>query len=401
MHILPCVSPFKCLLPGRVFNEPPLAEICGILAPVSNMQKISARQIFTGDKWILNACLVVQDGQISSIEPFTGSPAYELLVPSFIDLQIYGASDRLFSVYPTTDSLSLLHAHCLQGGTSLFLPTVATNTRTVVSAAIKAVRAYWQQGGKGCLGLHLEGPWLHPDRKGAHVASLLRVPDSEELADLLEEGEGVIKLITLAPEICNVELIEELVDRGIRVSAGHSNATYEEATQAFNNGVSLATHLYNAMSPLQHRAPGMVGAIFSSDTVMASIIPDGYHVDWAAVQIAKKQLESRLFVITDAVTQATEGPYLHQRVHDRYETAGTLSGSSLTMLRAFNNLIQYCKIDPAEALRMCSLYPATAIGLDKTVGKLLPGYAAHWMALNKQEGLYTLTELPDDTRTFA
>jgi N-acetylglucosamine-6-phosphate deacetylase len=147
------------------------------------------------------------------------------------------------------------------------------------------------------------------------------------------------------------------------------------------------------MSPLQHRSPGMVGAIFCAEQAMASIIPDGYHVDWPAIQIAKKQLGDRLFVITDAVTDTTAGPYRHQLGNDCYEAGGILSGSSLTMLKALNNLIRFCHIDLEEALRMCSLYPAKALGLDKRLGKLAPGYDAHWTALSRQDSFYTLANL--------
>jgi N-acetylglucosamine-6-phosphate deacetylase len=211
--------------------------------------------------------------------------------------------------------------------------------------------------------------------------------------DLLKEGGDVIKLITLAPEVCDPELIGMIRDLGIRVSAGHSNATFRQGSDAFKHGVSLATHLFNAMSPLQHRDPGMVGAIFCADNAMASIIPDGHHVNWAALQIAKKQLGERLFVITDAVTDTSQGPYLHQLVNDHYEASGVLSGSSLTMLKALNNLIHFGAIEPEEALRMCSLYPARALGIDDKLGRLAPGYQAQWTALSFHEKNYTLTLL--------
>ena len=370
-----------------------MLKICAILLPVSNTSTVSARQIFTGEEWIANSALLIAESRIEAIEPFAEVPQYDLLVPSFIDLQIYGAYGKLLSVFPEPESLSLLYRYCLQGGASFFLPTVATNTREVFNAAIDAVRSYWRQGGLGCLGLHLEGPWLNPLKRGAHVASLLRTPTKAEVIDLLKEAEGVVKLITLAPEVCDPELIGIIRDHGIRVSAGHSNATFQEATSAFKNGVSLATHLYNAMSSLQHRAPGMVGALFCAESTMASIIPDGHHVDWPALQIAKKQMGDRLFVITDAVTETSEGPYLHQLVKDRYETAGVLSGSSLTMLKALNNLLHFGAIELDEALRMCSLYPAKALGVDNRLGRLAPGYEAHWTALTLHDQHLQLTTL--------
>lgn len=357
---------------------------------VSDRQFISAQKIFTGDRWLHQSELVLQNGTIVEVRSSSQTPRYEMLVPAFIDLQIYGAHGRLVSLYPDADSLSLLYRSCLDGGAAHFLPTIATNTPQVVSAAIAAVRSYWQQGGQGCLGLHLEGPWLHPAKRGAHLASMLCKPDQQQVAALLQEGEGVIKLITLAPEICDSSLISSIIDRGIRVSAGHSNATYEEAMRAFGGGITLATHLYNAMSPLQHRSPGMVGAIFNAHHVMASIIPDGHHVDWAAIQIAKNQLKDRLFVITDAVTETNEGPYQHRVGNNYFEASGILSGSSLTMLQALNNLIQYCAIELEEAVRMCSLYPAKALGIDKQLGKLAPGYDAHWVALRRQDPHYII-----------
>lgn len=370
-----------------------MLKIYAILNPVSYTQAISAHRIFTGESWVERAALLVRNGRIEAIEPFDGTPQHELLVPSFIDLQIYGAYGKLFSVYPEPASLSLLHQYCTKGGAYYFLPTIATNTREVFSAAIRAVRSYWEQGGEGCLGLHLEGPWLNPVKRGAHVASLLHAPTKGEVIDLLKEGEGVIKLITLAPEVCDRELVKLISDSGIKVSAGHSNATFLEATDAFNNGVSLATHLYNAMSALQHREPGMVGAVFCSENTMASIIPDGHHVNWAALKIAKRQLGDRLFVITDAVTETSQGPYPHQLVHDRYESASILSGSSLTMLKAVNNLIEHGAMEVDEALRMCSLYPARALGIDDRLGKLAPGYMAHWTSLRLHDQHYTLTAL--------
>lgn len=363
------------------------------MSPMSQLQQISAQKIFTGEGWLLNAELLLQSGKIVDIRLTSSTPQYEMVVPSFIDLQIYGAFGQLLSVYPNVESLSLLYKYCMQAGTSHFLPTIATNTSQVMSAAIQAVRDYWKEGGQGCLGLHLEGPWLHPAKRGAHVETLLQVPTKSGLIDLLQEGKDVIKIITLAPEVCDRELIELINDHGVKVSAGHSNASFEEASRAFHSGVSLATHLYNAMSPLQHRAPGMVGAIFCAEQAMASIIPDGYHVDWPAIQIAKKQLGDRLFVITDAVTDTTAGPYPHQLGNDRYEAGGILSGSSLTMLKALNNLIRFCHIDLEEALRMCSLYPARALGLDQRLGKLAPGYDAHWTALSRQDAFYTLANL--------
>ena len=166
------------------------------------------------------------------------------------------------------------------------------------------------------------------------------------------------------------------------VSAGHSNATYEQAMEAFNNGINVATHLYNAMSAFQHRAPGLPGAIFDHGKVRASIIPDGYHVDFAAVRIARQIMKDRLFVITDAVTETEAGFYQHKLVGDKYESYGILSGSALTMNKAVSNLVKNAGIDLGEAFRMCSLYPARIMNLDHSLGKIENGFTASIVALD-------------------
>lgn len=199
-------------------------------------------------------------------------------------------------------------------------------------------------------------------------------------------------MITLAPEVCSKEVIDYLLANDIVISAGHSNANYQQAIESFDNGITAVTHLYNAMSPLQHRAPGLVGAAMNSDKVMAAIIPDGYHVDYAAISIAKKVMQQRLFVITDAVTATSIGEYQHTLAGDKYESAGILSGSALTMSKALNNLVKYAGIELGEALRMCSLYPAQVIKMDKQAGKIEKKYTASLVVMNEENEVIKLID---------
>ncbi|MDQ3682587.1 MAG: amidohydrolase family protein, partial [Bacteroidota bacterium] len=192
------------------------------------------------------------------------------------------------------------------------------------------------------------------------------------------------------------EIIQLILSHNIIISAGHSNASYEQAMHYFNNGITAVTHLYNAMSPLQHRLPGLVGAAFMHSNVMSSIIADGYHVDYAAIKIAKTIMKERLFVITDAVTETNEGYYHHQLVDDKYECNGVLSGSALTMHSSFINLVKKAGIEVGEALRMCSLYPAQVIKADHLYGKIAPGYAAQFVVINKQLELVDIITLEEN-----
>lgn len=304
------------------------------------------------------------------------------LAPAFIDMQIYGGNGKLFSHDLSVESLKATYEYCLHGGCTHFMITMATNTIEKFVAAFEVVRAYWQQGGKGLLGLHLEGPYINPGKRGAHLKECVKTASIEEVAMLLQKGEGVFKMMTLAPEQCDDAIIELLQQHNIIISAGHTNATYQQAMNAFNKGITAATHLFNAMSPLQHREPGMVGAVMNHPFVMSSIVCDGVHVDYAAVHIAKKVLQQRLFFITDAVAETTSGEYQHLFRKDRYTLPdGTLSGSALTMLQCVKNAVAHAGISLEEALRMAAAYPAQLL-TDKKLGKIEKGYQADFVVFD-------------------
>ncbi|MEY4331809.1 MAG: hypothetical protein RLZZ196_547 [Bacteroidota bacterium] len=321
---------------------------------------ISAQELFTGSSWISEVVIEIADGKIIAIkkEGYDHKSAFPLVVPALIDLQIYGAGGKLLSEFPEASTIQLIYDYCVAGGAAYFQPTIASQSNEIIMAAIKAVKDYKSSGGKGCMGLHIEGPWINPIKKGAHKEAVIHSPTMEEVKAIVDYGADDIGMITVAPEVCSKEIIDFIQSKGIVVSAGHTNADYTTAMSFFDNGIQVATHLYNAMSPLQHRAPGVVGALFNHPRAMCSLVADGYHVDFSAIQIAKKLMGDRLFCITDAVTTTNTGFYQHYLVGDKYESAGTLSGSALTQLKSVNNLVEQVGIDVGEAVKMCSLYPA-------------------------------------------
>jgi N-acetylglucosamine-6-phosphate deacetylase len=350
-----------------------------------------AQKIFTGEDWLTGHAVLVENGIIDSIIFEEDIPASATIIringslaPAFIDLQIYGAYGNLLAVKPTVETLEKTREYCKTGGANHYLPTVATNTYESFYQCIDAVKNYWKEGKSGVLGLHIEGPWISKAKRGAHVESFIHSPTIEQAKALLEYGKGVIKIITIAPELCSTEVIDLIKSYGVIISAGHSNATFQQATKAFDEGIAVATHLFNAMSPLQHREPGMVGAVMHNQKAMSSIIPDGHHVDFAVVSIAKKVMKERLFIITDAVTETTEGLYPHQLQGDKYISDGILSGSALTMAKAVKNCVEKAGIELGEALRMAGLYPAKVIGMEKELGRIEKGYKAEFVVLDKE-----------------
>jgi N-acetylglucosamine-6-phosphate deacetylase len=352
----------------------------------------TAGKIFTGEEWLDNHSVITSGGIITGIIPATASPQYHMILPAFIDLQIYGAYEKLYSVFPGPETLSLVHKYSIEGGAYWFMPTVATNTIDIVHKCIDGIRSYWGNGGKGCLGLHVEGPWINKEKRGAHIEALVHPPSPDEVKKLLEYGKDVIKIITLAPEICSDEVIKTIIEYGVIVSAGHSNASYAEANAAFEKGAGAVTHLYNAMSGLMHREVGLVGAAMLNEKVYASIIADGYHVDYAAVKIAKEMMKERLFLITDAVTETNAGHYQHGRMGDKYVAGGILSGSALTMMQAVKNMIGHVGVEKTEAIKMACSIPAKVIGMENQIGKIVTGAAAHFISTDDNLGFVELIE---------
>jgi N-acetylglucosamine-6-phosphate deacetylase len=358
-------------------------------------------RIFTGDEILENQCVIVENGLINGLVTTETRPTNakqidlngHLLVPALMDIQIYGGNGHLFGEFPSVEALAATYDYCRAGGATHFLPTVATNSESVMFAAIEAVRDYWAQGGKGVLGLHLEGPYMNVSKRGAHIQKFIKNdPSVSDIEKLISVGKGIVKIMTLAPEVCSVEVVDMLQANGIIVSAGHTNATFEQATASFDRHIGLATHLFNAMSPFGHRAMGVVGAIFAHPKVQVSVVADGFHVDFEAIKIAKKILGERMFCITDAVTENTyrrsrfnrEGGYSHRLEGDKYVVAdGTLSGSALTMLKCVQNCVEKVGLSLEESLRMASLYPARAIGLAHRFGRIAKGFEADFVLLDK------------------
>lgn len=357
--------------------------------------------IYTGSSVETGKAILIRDGKILDLVP-ASEVSKDVKVEnldglnisaSFIDLQIYGGNGKMFSHELSIDAIQSTYEYCKAGGCSHFMITMATNSIPNFLKGIDVVQEYWDKGGKGLLGLHLEGPYINAVKKGAHIERYIKKPTIEELKQLINRKKGVVKMITIAPEICDENVLNFLLEQDVIVSAGHTNATYKQATAGFNQGIPAATHLFNAMSPLQHREPGMVGAIFDHSKVMSSIVCDGVHVDYAAIRIAKQILKERLFFITDAVTEIKEGEYIHLFREDRYSLPdGTLSGSSLTMMQAVKNVVSHASIPMEEALRMASVYPAKLLGKKFRLGKIEKGYEGSFVVFDNEMNILSFQE---------
>ncbi|PUZ20435.1 N-acetylglucosamine 6-phosphate deacetylase [Chitinophaga costaii] len=347
-------------------------------------------RIFTGEVFVQDHAVLVADKRVVAVLQVSAIPAGAeqidlqgaLLAPAFIDLQIYGGNGRLLMQQPDVATIKATYAYCLAGGASHFMITLPTTSFEIMEQGMQAISDYWTQGGQGCLGLHLEGPFMNPVKKGAHLEKYIKQPTAADIDWILEKGKSTVKYMTLAPERCDPALVARLQAAGIVISAGHSNATYAEAILSFQRGIPAATHLFNAMSALQGREPGMVGAIYDHPRVAVSVVADGVHVDFNSIRISKQILGDRLFLITDAVTENAAGDYIYVFREDRYVTGqGVLAGSCLTQLQGVKNCVEKVGLSLAESLRMASLYPARVAGLH-SMGRIAPGYNAHFVVLD-------------------
>ena len=355
------------------------------------MIAIKNSRFFKDGQLITDATVLIADGLIKEITNDVIPAGYEIidgqgsyLSPGFIDLQIYGSGGNLFSAYPTVETLKQMDDDLVSKGTTGFLACLATNTLEIFKEAIEAAKAYMPYA-RAFLGLHLEGPYLNPERLGAHPLEYVHKATLEEVKWLLEGSDGMVKMMTIAHELQDEEVINYLLDQGIVLSLGHSNADFEQANHAFSSGFTTTTHLYNAMPSIHHRNPNLPAAVFNHPVAMASIIADGAHVDLEIVKMTYKLMPERLFLITDAVTACTIGPYKHQLEGSRYVTPeGTISGSNITLLDAVNNCVKYCDVPLSAALNMASAHPARVLKIDNLRGQIAVGKAADLLLITDQ-----------------
>lgn len=352
-------------------------------------------RIFTGYDILDDHAVVIADGIIDRVCPRAmldaALPQQDMagafIAPGFIDLQLNGCGGVQFNDSPealSVETLEIMQRANEKSGCTSFLPTLITSSDELMQRAVETMRAWLTTHQNQALGLHLEGPWLNREKKGTHNPALIRQPDPA-LVDYLCANADVITKVTLAPEQAGSEVIRQLSAAGIIVSAGHSNATYAEAKAGFSAGITFATHLYNAMSPFSGREPGLVGALFDSPDVYCGIIADGLHVNYANVRMAKRLKGERLILVTDATAPAGAaidkfifaGKTIYYRNGLCVDEHGTLSGSALTMIEAVQNSVEYCGIALDEALRMATLYPARAMGVEKQLGTVAAGKAAN------------------------
>ncbi|MER9842833.1 N-acetylglucosamine-6-phosphate deacetylase [Mesorhizobium australicum] len=368
---------------------------------MSDRFALTGARIFDGDDWHEGAALVVRDGLVEALLPqgaLPGNiPAIDtgggMLVPGFVDIQVNGGGGVMLNDHPDVASIeTICRAHAPFGTTAL-LPTLITDTPAITAAAIAAGEAAVLQKVPGFLGLHLEGPHLSIARKGAHDPALIRPMTDADQAMLIAARQKLpVLLTTIAPESVDPTRVKALAEAGIIVSLGHSDTGHATAKAFAEAGASVVTHLFNAMSQIGNREPGLAGAAIDIGALSAGLIADGIHVHPATIRIAldAKQGPGRIVLVTDAMaTIGTEmssftlnGRTIYRRDGSLRLADGTLAGADLDMISAIRFMHRTVGLELSEVLRMASLYPAQAIGQSHRLGRFANGTAADIVALS-------------------
>ena len=357
---------------------------------------IAAGNVFDGWTRHKDAAVVVEDSLIIGVVPRSKLPlglqvrqlpSEVWLAPGFIDLQVNGGGDVLFNNSPTPEAIRAIAAAHRKFGTTALLPTFITDTSEKMTAAFAAAESL-SESEPGILGIHLEGPFLSSEKAGVHDASLMRQPRPADLEMLCGPRKGAL-LVTLAPERVPSGFIVQLARSGVRVSLGHSMATYDQTLAAMAEGLSGFTHLFNAMRPLASREPGPIAAALESPSTWFGMIVDGIHVNPAILRLALRGIGQPILV-TDAMPPVGG----RQSKFDLYDSEiqitggrclrsdGTLAGSTLDMAAAVRNCVHMLQVPLDDALRFASRNPAEFIGLGHLLGGLRPGYRADVVALD-------------------
>lgn len=333
-------------------------------------------------------CVVIKGGRVAAITPSPPDEAEivdlggKMLLPGFIDTQVNGGGGRLFNDDPSVETIRVIAGTHRRYGTTGLLPTLISDDLSVIEAGITAVDAAIERV-PGVIGIHIEGPFLNPARKGIHPEGKLQ-PLRDDFIALLTSLKRGKTLVTLAPECATPEQIAQLTAAGVIVSAGHSDAPYETVRAAIDAGLTGFTHLFNAMSQLTGRAPGMVGAALESDETFAGVIADGYHLHPASLRVAlRAKSAERLMLVTDAMPSVgsdapgftLQGRAIRRDGDRLIGSDGTLAGSTLTMAGAVKGMMAQGRVGIEAAVAMASATPAAFLGLPGT-GVIAIGNAA-------------------------
>ena len=346
--------------------------------------------------------LVVEDGAILAIAPTAERPrdveavdlAGGVLAPGLVDWQVNGGGGALFNAAPTPETIAAMAAAHRCAGVTSILPTVITDSPAVLAAALLAA-AEAARVTPGALGVHVEGPFIAPRRKGVHLAEFIRPMRDRDVEQLVLARSGAM-VVTLAPAAAGPERIARLAAAGIVVSLGHAEATAEEARAAFAAGARAVTHLFNAMSQLGSRAPGLVGAALADPRIVCGLIADGQHVHDAAMRAAiNAKGAGGVALVSDAMPPAAGGPSVFMLQGRRMRREGsrllddfdTLAGSAITLLDAVRYVVGALGLPLAEALKMATATPARLLGLDGRIGGLAPGARADLIHLDDRLNL--------------
>ena len=359
-----------------------------------------AERVLIEGQWVPEQAVTVSGGKITCVGPTSGSDSGAIhldgtVVPGFFDIQVNGGGGVLFNDNPSVEAIKVIGAAHRQYGTTSFLPTLISDDREKIVAAIHAVSQAIEAGVPGVVGIHLEGPFLNDAKKGIHDASKFRrmKPGDVDMLSSLSHGKT---LVTLAPERVNADQIRALVAAGVVVSAGHTAATYEQALAGVNAGVTGFTHLYNAMTGLESRAPGVVGAAFDSPNAWAGLIADGYHVHPAALRHAiNTKGVDRSILVTDAmpiVGSDSDEFWLDGQLITACDgvccnAEGVLAGSALDMASAVKYTASELGFGLAAAAQMASRNPAEFVGLCEHIGSIAVGQKADFVVLNADLGV--------------
>lgn len=361
-----------------------------------------ADQLFDGEQLHQQRPLSIDDGYIRALDTVSGATEVRLkglLAPGFIDCQVNGGGGVLFNQAPTVTTLQhMVQTHARYGTTSM-LPTIISSDYEVALQGATAISQALSSGMPGIIGIHFEGPHLNDVKRGIHNLSVLRPAADHELALYCRKDLGTV-LVTVAPENFTAEQISVLVKQQVLVSLGHSNATAAQTQSALDAGATGFTHLFNAMSPLTSREPGMVGIALTDPKSWCGLIADGHHVHPLCAQLALKlKHPGKMLLVTDAMW-TPDAPQQEFRFEDHaislhkkrlQSSTGQLAGAAISMLDAINYTISTLKVETLEALRMASLYPAQFLGRSAEMGQLKPDCRADLVQLtSSMDGTLTL-----------